>query len=116
MAEKDKNTPKPAEVTPDDLSGLTDDERRKRGRAPDPVLPGQIAPKAKPPTPVHVAFVLAIVAVVLVVIGQVVTVLLKQQLVDHAIEQVRQSGQKVDPAQVQANANVLVWADRKSVV
>ncbi|MET9264850.1 hypothetical protein [Amycolatopsis sp. NPDC004079] len=110
MAEKDENTPKPASVTSDDLSGLTDDERRKRGRAPDPVLPGQNAPKAQPPTPVHAAFVLAILAALVVVAGQVLTVLLKQQLVDRAVEQVQKSGQKVDVAQVQANANTLVWA------
>ncbi|WP_116202024.1 hypothetical protein [Amycolatopsis circi] len=110
MAENDKNTPKPGNLTSDDLSGLTDDERRKRGFAPDPLLPGEKAPKAQPPTPVHAAFVLAILATVVVVAGQILTVVLKQQLVDRAVEQVQKSGQKVDIAQVQANANTLVWA------
>ncbi|GAB3350782.1 hypothetical protein [Amycolatopsis echigonensis] len=110
MAEKDDNTPKPAEVTPDEFAGLTDDERRKRGRAPDPMLPGESAPKARPPMQVHVAFVLAIVGAVIVVAGQVVVLAFKQQLVDHAVEQLRKSGQKVDVAQLQTNANTLVWA------
>ncbi|GAA3553402.1 hypothetical protein GCM10022222_41420 [Amycolatopsis ultiminotia] len=93
-----------------DEDELTDDERRKQGRAPDPVLPGQTASKAKPPKPVHLAFVLVIVAAVVLVVGQVVTILFKQQLVDEAVRQSQQAGQKVDAAQVAANASTLVWA------
>ncbi|MBB4686597.1 hypothetical protein [Amycolatopsis jiangsuensis] len=95
---------------PRDQDKLTDDQLRKLGRAPDPVLPGQTAAKASPPRPVHLAFVLVVVAAVVLVAGQVVTVLYKQQLVDEAIRQSAQSGQKFDAGQVQANATTLVWA------
>lgn len=109
MAEKDENTPKPASVTSDDLSGLTDDERRKRGRAPDPVLPGETAPKAKPPLEVHAAFVLAIVAALIIVVGQVVLVVVKQQFADAIMKQ-QQPGQAITLEQAQSTANFFVWA------
>lgn len=110
MVEKDENTPEPASVTPDDLSGLTDDERRKRGRAPDPVLPGETAPKAKPPLEVHAAFVLAIVATVIIVVGQAVVVVARQALVDAIMKQPQQPGHSLTLEQAQSTANFFVWA------
>ncbi|WP_051166307.1 hypothetical protein [Amycolatopsis orientalis] len=109
MAEKDDNTPKPAEVNPDEFTGLTDDERRKRGRAPDPVLPGQDAPKATPPLEVHAAFALAILATVIIVVGQVVLVAVKQQFADAIMKQ-QQPGHSITLEQAQSTANFFVWA------
>jgi len=105
VADKDKN-----DLKPDDLAGLTDDERRKRGRAPDPVLPGQRAPKATPPPQVHAAFILSIVAAVITAIGQVVTLFFKDQLIDTALKQPQQPGHTLSAEQITANANTLVWA------
>ncbi|GAA1034999.1 MULTISPECIES: hypothetical protein [Amycolatopsis] len=110
MAEKDENTPKPASVTSDDLSGLTDDERRKRGRAPDPVLPGETAPKAQPPLEVHAAFALAILAALVVVASQIVIIFFKHLLVDAAMKQPQQPGHALTIEQAQTNVNFFVWA------
>ncbi|PKV92294.1 hypothetical protein ATK30_3090 [Amycolatopsis echigonensis] len=110
MVEKDENTPKPAEVNPDEFAGLTDDERRKRGRAPDPMLPGESAPKAKPPLEVHAAFVLAIVGAVIVVVGQVVTFAFKQQLVDAMMKQPQKPGHPLTLEEAQSTANFFVWS------
>ncbi|MFF0148218.1 hypothetical protein ATK36_2845 [Amycolatopsis sulphurea] len=90
--------------------GLTDDERRKQGRAPDPVLPGQSVAKAQPPSQVQIAFVLILVGAVVLLAGQIVTILLKQQLIDDAIRHGTESGQKFDPDDVAANADTLIWA------
>jgi len=78
VAEKDEHT--------DDLTGLTDDERRKRGRAPDPVLPGEVAPKASPPSTVAVSFWLWIAAGALLILGKVQLLLQKQSITAHYIE------------------------------
>ncbi|WP_033291081.1 hypothetical protein [Amycolatopsis jejuensis] len=94
----------------DEFDGLTDDERRKRGRAPDPVLPGQVPAKAKPPATVHVAFLLAIFAALVILAQQVLIIALKQQLVDNAVKQTQQAGKPVDLAQLQSGATTLVWA------
>lgn len=110
MAEKDDNTPKPAEVTPDEFAGLTDDERRKRGRAPDPMLPGESAPKAQPPLEVHAAFALAILAAVIVVVGQLVILAFKQQLVDSMMKQPQKPGHPLTLEQAQSTANFFVWS------
>ncbi|WP_020662935.1 hypothetical protein [Amycolatopsis benzoatilytica] len=107
MADKDKTNPG---AQSDDLAGLTDDELRKRGRAPDPVLPGESAPKATPPKQVHVAFVLAIIASVITIAGQVVTLFLKSQLIEQALKQPQQPGHTLTREQITANANTLVWA------
>ncbi|HWD05357.1 MAG TPA: hypothetical protein VG674_23195 [Amycolatopsis sp.] len=68
---------------------------------------GDDRPKA--PGTVQIAFILSIVASIVLLLGQVVTILFKQQLVDQAVKSVPR-GQKVDVAAIESNANVLVWA------
>lgn len=93
----------------DDFTGFTDDERRAKGRAPDPLMPGQKAPKADPPRLVNVSFWLWVAAALVLVAGQIVMILLKQQLVDVAVKQNADAGQHVALAQVQSNVTSLVW-------
>ena len=108
MADKDKTNPS---AQPDDLAGLTDDERRKRGFAPDPVLPGQSAPQVRPPLEVTAAFVLSIAAAAITVVWQaVVAFFFKAQMVEDALKQPQPQGHALTREQITANANLLVWA------
>ncbi|MFE0028142.1 hypothetical protein [Amycolatopsis sp. NPDC059021] len=98
--------------TADDLAGLTDDERRKRGRAPDPVLPGQQTPTYTVPTPVNVSVGLWILSGLLLVAGQVALLLLKQQLIDAIVKttnEAKTSGPKPTPADIAAGTTTLLW-------
>ena len=98
-----------AENDAEDLTGLTDDERRKRGRAPDPVLPGQPAPKVTPPPQVQWSFWLWIAGGVVLIGGQVFTLLVKQPLIDALVKQSRAAGQKVDEAALASGATKAFW-------
>jgi hypothetical protein len=98
-----------AEKDTEDLSGLTDDERRRLGRSPDPLLPGRSAPKATPPRLVQVSFGLWLAGAVLLIGGQVFTLFIKQTLIDLLVKQSRDAGQQVDPAAVASGANKAFW-------
>lgn len=93
----------------EDLTGLTDDERRKLGRSPDPVLPGQSAPAADPPGPVRVSFWLWLAGGLVLIGGQVFTLAIKQQLIDALIRQNRESGKQVDEAALANGATTAFW-------
>ncbi|MFI5605830.1 hypothetical protein [Amycolatopsis sp. NPDC051903] len=75
----------------------------------DPVAVDTTADRPKPPGSIQAAFILTIGASVVLLLGQVVFILFKQQLVDQAVKAVP-AGRKVDVAQVESNANTLVWA------
>ncbi|QYN24714.1 hypothetical protein [Amycolatopsis sp. DSM 110486] len=131
MAEKDDNTAEPAGLTSDDLAkpepasneaeqGEKVEEQAKElptGFPPAPPVasyPGYMQnaeepAKAKAPGPVQAAFILTIVASVVLLIGQVVTIFFKQQLVDQAVKATA-PGRKLDMAQLESNATTLVWA------
>ncbi|MFD9894221.1 hypothetical protein ACFWY9_33145 [Amycolatopsis sp. NPDC059027] len=97
---------------PDDLAGLTDDERRKRGRAPDPVLPGQQAPAYTVPTPVNISFVLWIASGVVLVAGQILFLVEKQRLIDAVIKATNEAkapGPKPSPADIAAGMTTFLW-------
>ncbi|ANN20952.1 hypothetical protein SD37_38775 [Amycolatopsis orientalis] len=96
----------------DSTADETDDERRKRGRAPDPILPGQEAPKHTVPKPVAISFWLWIATGVVLVAGQIALLVLKQELTDGIIKQITENpvpGQPVDPAQIASGVNTLLW-------
>ncbi len=93
----------------EDLTGLTDDERRKLGRSPDPVLPGQEVQKASPPGVVQASFWLWVIGGLVLIGGQVLTLDLKQQLIDRLIKQNREAGRQVDPAAVASGTTTFVW-------
>ncbi|HKN53234.1 MAG TPA: hypothetical protein VJX66_12065 [Amycolatopsis sp.] len=94
---------------PEDLTGLTDDERRKLGRAPDPVLPGQVVPKVTPPRPVAISFWVWLAASVVIVAGQIYTVLNKQAIIDDLTKRTRETGKQFDPAQLASGTTTLIW-------
>lgn len=76
--------------------------------------PGYLQNDAEPskeqaPGPVKAAFILTIAASVVLLIGQVVTIFFKQQLVDQAVK-ATPAGRKLDMAQLESNATTLVWA------
>jgi peptidoglycan/LPS O-acetylase OafA/YrhL len=96
----------------DSTADETDDERRKRGRAPDPLLPGQKPPVITVPTPVTISFWLWIATGVVLVAGQIALLVLKQELTDGIIKQITANpvpGQPVDPAQIASGVNTLLW-------
>lgn len=70
----------------EDLTGLTDDERRKLGRSPDPVLPGERAAKAAPPRPVAVSFWLWLAGGVVLILGYVQLMAGKSAVVDRFVQ------------------------------
>ncbi|MGW4484064.1 hypothetical protein ACWEOE_09515 [Amycolatopsis sp. NPDC004368] len=77
---------------------------------PAPPVPGCPEQEdGKAPGPVKAAFILTIVASVVLLIGQVVTIVFKHQLVDQAVK-ATPPGRKLDMAQLESNANLLVWA------
>lgn len=71
----------------DDKERLTDDERRKRGGAPDPVLPGERAPKVTPPRPVAVSFWLWVAGGVVLILGYVQLLTSKSAIIDQIVKQ-----------------------------
>ncbi len=93
----------------EDLTGLTDDERRKLGRSPDPVLPGQVTTQVTPPGPVQVSFWFWLAGGLVLIGGQVLTLVLKQQLIDQLIKQNREAGRQFDAAAVASGTTTLVW-------
>jgi hypothetical protein len=70
----------------DDREGLTDDERRRRGGAPDPVLPGEQAPKASPPTAVKWSFWLWLAGGLVLILGYVQLLSSKSAVIAQVIE------------------------------
>jgi hypothetical protein len=70
----------------EDLAGLTDDERRKRGGAPDPVLPGEQAPKVTPPRPVVVSFWLWVAGGAVLILGYVQLLTSKSAIIDQYVK------------------------------
>jgi magnesium-transporting ATPase (P-type) len=93
----------------EDLTGLTDDERRRLGRSPDPVLPGQPSTAVDPPGPVRVSFWVWLAGGVVLIGGQVFTLAIKQQLIDALIRQNRESGQQVDAVALANGATTAFW-------
>ncbi|MEV6911734.1 hypothetical protein [Amycolatopsis sp. NPDC051071] len=96
----------------DSTADETDDERRVRGRAPDPILPGQKAKKITVPKPVAISFWLWIGAGVVLIVGQIALLALKQQLTDGVVKQVTANpvpGQPLDPAQIASGIEKLLW-------
>ena len=104
MAEKDNNTEMP---DADDLTGLTDDERRKRGRAPDPVLPGMVAPKASPPRPVAISFWFWVGGGVSLILGYVELLLDKANIVDLYVQNTHDP--RFTPDQIATGVVRLLW-------
>jgi hypothetical protein len=98
-----------ADKDTEDLSGLTDDERRKMGRSPDPLMPGRPAPKVDPPGAVRASFWLWLAGGAVLIGGQVFTLAIKQQLIDALIRQSRERGQKVDEAAMANGATTAFW-------
>ncbi|WP_410656748.1 hypothetical protein [Amycolatopsis sp. lyj-112] len=96
----------------DSTADETDDERRVRGMAPDPILPGQKPPAITVPTPVALSFWLWVAAGVVLVAGQVTLLVMKQELIDGVLKQIKENpvpGQPVDPAQVAGGLETLLW-------
>ncbi|WP_410606020.1 hypothetical protein [Amycolatopsis sp. lyj-90] len=95
----------------DSETGETDDERRKRGRAPDPILPGQEPPKRVVPTPVTLSFWLWIATGLTLIAGPAWLQIGRQQVID---EYSRQNAVqpdpalKVDPARIVEGVDVLI--------
>ncbi len=96
----------------DSTADETDDERRARGMAPDPVLPGQEKPTIAVPMPVAISFWLWIAAGVTLVTGQILLLTMKQRLIDEVVKQIASQpipGQPADPAQVASGLTTLLW-------
>ncbi|MEQ0563193.1 hypothetical protein ABJI51_29300 [Amycolatopsis sp. NEAU-NG30] len=98
MADKD---------TTEDLDGLTDDERRKRGRSPDPVLPGQQAPKANPPRPVAVSFWLWLGGGVLLILSYVQLLSSKSAIIDQIVKATHDP--KITPEAIADGVTNVLW-------
>ncbi|WIX80156.1 hypothetical protein QRX50_05025 [Amycolatopsis carbonis] len=131
MAEKDDNTAEPAGLTSENLAKSEPapneaeqvehvEEQAKELPAGFPKAPPAASypgymqnaaepPKEQAPGPVRAAFILTIVASLVLLIGQVVTIFFKQQLVDQAVK-ATPPGRKLDLAQLESNATTLVWA------
>ncbi|EOD67515.1 hypothetical protein [Amycolatopsis vancoresmycina] len=91
----------------EDLTGLTDDERRKLGRSPDPVLPGAKAPKAKPPRPVAVSFWLWLAGGVLLVLGYVQLMVGKSAVIDRYVKGT--TDPKISPQMIADGVTAMLW-------
>ncbi|MCR6485411.1 hypothetical protein M8542_21525 [Amycolatopsis sp. OK19-0408] len=72
-----------------DTENLTDDERRKRGGAPDPVLPGEQAPKVDPPGLVRWSFWLWLAGGVLLILSYVLMLSGKASIIARIVEQTK---------------------------
>ncbi|MDS0132589.1 MULTISPECIES: hypothetical protein [unclassified Amycolatopsis] len=91
----------------DDLTGLTDDERRKQGRSPDPVLPGEKAPKATPPRPVAVSFWLWLAGGVVLILGYVQLMAGKSAVIDRYVEGTKDP--KITPQMIADGVTAMLW-------
>lgn len=99
MAEKDEHT--------EDLTGLTDDERRQRGIAPDPILPGQVAPKASPLRTVAVSFWLWVAGGVSLVLGYIQLRIDKPAITQLYLENTKDP--RITPEQITTGVDRLLW-------
>jgi hypothetical protein len=100
----DAESPKPGT---DDLSGLNDDERRKLGHAPDPVLPGQSAPKAAPPRVVSWSFWLWLAGGVLLILSYVQLLTSKSAVIDQFVKAT--TDEKYSPQMIADGVTTLLW-------
>ncbi|MEU0530283.1 hypothetical protein [Amycolatopsis tolypomycina] len=91
----------------EDLTGLTDDERRKKGRSPDPVLPGERAPKATPPRPVAVSFWLWLAGGVVLILGYVQLMAAKSAVVDRFVEGTKDP--KITRQVIEDGVTAMLW-------
>ncbi|WP_103351874.1 hypothetical protein [Amycolatopsis sp. CA-128772] len=91
----------------EDLTGLTDDERRKLGRSPDPVLPGAKAAKAKPPRPVTVSFWLWLAGGVLLILGYVQLMAGKSAVIDRYVKGT--TNPKISPQMIADGVTAMLW-------
>ncbi|ADJ42307.1 hypothetical protein AMES_0485 [Amycolatopsis mediterranei S699] len=91
----------------EDLTGLTDDERRKRGRSPDPVLPGERAPKAAPPRPVAVSFWLWLAGGVVLILGYVQLLTGKSAVIDRYVKGT--TDPKITPQMIADGVTAMLW-------
>ncbi|GAB3137786.1 hypothetical protein [Amycolatopsis sp. NPDC004378] len=96
-----------ADKDTEDLSGLTDDERRKRGRSPDPVLPGQKAPKAAPPRPVAISFWLWLAGGVVLILSYVQLLSSKSAVIDQFVKATNDP--KYTPQTIADGVTALLW-------
>lgn len=97
----------PEKADTGDLSGLTDDERRKQGRSPDPVLPGQKAPKATPPKPVAISFWLWLAGGVVLILSYVQLLSSKSAVVDQFVRATHDP--KYTPQAIADGVTALLW-------
>jgi hypothetical protein len=96
-----------ADKDTEDLSGLTDDERRKRGLSPDPVLPGASAPKANPPKPVAVSFWLWLAGGVVLILSYVQLLTSKSAVIDQYVKGT--TDPKITPQMISDGITALLW-------
>ncbi|MEU4246048.1 hypothetical protein AB0F15_01410 [Amycolatopsis sp. NPDC026612] len=96
-----------ADKDTEDLSGLTDDERRQRGRSPDPVLPGEHAPKAAPPRPVAISFWLWVAGGVVLILGYVQLLAGKSAVIDRYVEGT--TDPKITPQMIADGVTAMLW-------
>jgi peptidoglycan/LPS O-acetylase OafA/YrhL len=99
VPENDKNT--------EDLNGLTDDERRKLGGAPDPVLPGEQAPKADPPKAVKWSFWLWLAGSLLLIGGYIQLLSSKSAVIAQIIEATKDP--KYSPQEIADGVTSRLW-------
>ncbi|MEC3975331.1 hypothetical protein [Amycolatopsis sp. H20-H5] len=91
----------------DNTADRTDDERRSLGQAPDPVLPGQTAPVYDVPRLVAVSFWFWIASGVVLIAGQVYSLIIKQQLIDALVKQTNDPN--LSPAKIASGTTTLLW-------
>jgi len=72
-------------------------------------MPGQVAPAVAPPGAVQASFWIWLLGGVVLIGGQVLTLFLKQQLIDQLIKQNREAGRQVDAASVTSGTTTFVW-------
>lgn len=97
----------PEKADTEDLSGLTDDERRIKGRSPDPLMPGQKAPKATPPRPVAISFWLWLVGGVVLILSYVQLLTSKSAVVDQYVKGT--TDPKYTPQMISDGVTTLLW-------
>ncbi|MEU8636615.1 hypothetical protein AB0C38_30975 [Amycolatopsis sp. NPDC048633] len=99
------SNPEKADI--EDLSGLTDDERRKKGRSPDPLMPGQKAPKATPPRPVAISFWLWLAGGVVLILSYVQLLTSKSAVIDQYVKGT--TDPKYTPQMIADGVTALLW-------
>ncbi|SFQ65538.1 hypothetical protein SAMN05421810_111212 [Amycolatopsis arida] len=86
----------------------SDDERRARGRAPEPRLPGDPPATVDPPTPVNVAFGLWIASGLVMVIGYLVVLMNKEAVIAELVRQTRDA--RITEEQIASGTTTFLWA------